>query len=107
MVVVRALDQESLIFKPFERGLSAHDDAGERRMSGLGCPRADQPLPALEFGVLCLWLHRVLRLCDHAAGHKTRHPPGNHRTAPAASIGGSLTRTFRNRPAAETAAIRR
>jgi hypothetical protein len=64
MVVVRALDQEPLILKPFERGLSGHDGAGKRRMSGLGRQRADQPLPALKLGVLCLRLHRILHLCD-------------------------------------------
>jgi hypothetical protein len=83
MVVVRALDQEPLIFKPLERGLPGHDGAGKRRMSGLGRPRADQPLPALKLGVLCLWLHRILHLCDHVPDHKTWHPPRNHLPAPA------------------------
>ena len=54
MVVVGALDQKALIFKPLERGLSAHDGAGKPRMSGLDRPRADQPLPTLKLGVLYL-----------------------------------------------------
>src|SRR5258708_5051028 len=48
MVVVRALDQEPLLLKPLERGLPGYDGAGKRRMSGLGRPRAGQPLPALK-----------------------------------------------------------
>ena len=80
MIVVGALDQKPLILKPLECGLPAYDGAGKRRMTGLGRPGADQPLPTLKLGVLRLWLHRILRLCDHAAGHKTWRPRGNHRT---------------------------
>ena len=65
MVVVRALDQKPLILKPLECGLSPHDGAGKRWMSGLGRPPADQPLPTLKLGGLCLCLHRVLHVCDH------------------------------------------
>jgi hypothetical protein len=38
------------------------------RMSGLGCPPADQPWPILRLGVLSQWLHRFLHVCDHMAG---------------------------------------
>src|SRR5205823_733588 len=57
MVVVGALDQKPLILEPLKRGLSAHDGAGKLWMSGLGRPCADQSLPTLKPGVLCLWLH--------------------------------------------------
>jgi hypothetical protein len=81
MVVVGALDQKPLILEPLERGLPRSRRCGARklRMSGLGRPRADQPLPTLKLGVLYLWLHRILHLCDHVPNHKTWHPPGNHR----------------------------
>jgi hypothetical protein len=91
MVVVRALDQEPLLLKPLERGLPGYDGAGKRRVSGLGRPRAGQPLSALKLGVLCLWRHRILHLCDLVPDHKTGHPPGNHLPAPAGGHSAGLT----------------
>jgi hypothetical protein len=85
MVVLRALDQEPLILMPLERGLSGHDGAGKRRMRGLGRPRADQPLPAMKPGVLCLRLHRILHPCARVTEHKTWHPPRNYLPAPDAT----------------------
>jgi hypothetical protein len=76
MVVVGALDQKPLIFEPLERGLSGHDDAGKLWMSGLGRPRADQPLPTLKLGVLCL--HCILHLSIVAVRERDRDPHCGH-----------------------------
>ena len=54
MVVLRALDQKPLIIEPLEGGLSGHDGVRKPRMSGLDRPRADQPLPTVQLGVLSI-----------------------------------------------------
>jgi hypothetical protein len=53
----RTLDEKPPALKPLERGPSADDGAGQRLMSGLGRPGADERLEQLKVGNLSMFLH--------------------------------------------------
>jgi hypothetical protein len=44
MVGAGAMDQEAFAFQPFHGHSAVHDDAGNGRMDGIGCPGAYQSL---------------------------------------------------------------